>query len=153
MEITSLPTDNLYKFYALAGISIAILSLGFLFTRIADLQLKVVDGETELKVFELEMKVLERDISAAEKNPISSPELIKDLRNRSDALDVKRVQGHGRSRQLQLLVSQVNVAQYFIYGAAIAGFIMSVWGFRLWYQKVQAPNDALLRRELTSRSS
>lgn len=151
-EITSLPTDNLYKLYALAGISLTVISLGFLFTHISDIKIRISELQTQADIFEIEEKALGRAISTAEKMSAASPDQTAQLRQQSDALLVKRAQIGGQSRQVQVLVSELRVLQYFAYGLALLGFFMSAFGFRLWLHRVQLPNDALLRRQLERRN-
>lgn len=62
MNLPILPTDNLYKFLALSGLAIIALCIVFPLQRIHDLDLKLIETGTKIKVLKLEQKYLQDNL-------------------------------------------------------------------------------------------
>jgi hypothetical protein len=61
VNIPNLPTDNLYKFMALLGTVLVVLSVWFPMTRLLEVDQKLIDVDAEGKILDLDMKSLERE--------------------------------------------------------------------------------------------
>ena len=54
MDIPSIPTDNIYKFFAIGGLGVMIFSLTYLPGKALDLNLALVDTEAQISKHKLE---------------------------------------------------------------------------------------------------
>ncbi len=57
------PTDNLYKFVALAGAALLITSFAFPLARLDEIELAVQQTSAQRKVFDVEVSALEADLA------------------------------------------------------------------------------------------
>lgn len=65
-DITTLPTDNLYKFYSIAGIIIVIIALALSYIPVFDLLDKIHKLELESAKVDMEVKFLNEDVEIYE---------------------------------------------------------------------------------------
>jgi len=140
----NLPTDNLYKFMAIAGVSIALFSIYLMFTRAEQGTARVDQLERESTVlFEEEHQV---EIAWEKLKDKTGPRAksLEDARNeikKRKARNYEEVQATMRFGKLNLLlVKDLQVAHY-------VGVVLAVVGFFLWYFKVQRFMDKAIREE------
>lgn len=165
------PTDNLYKFAALAGLSAYVLAFGFLSMRASALGLEAVTVEGEVALAEHEtarlaeelegLRVLSEAVpaltvdSALKLSPEDAAEYLERagvLRTSLDALH-ERSQEHRRSlvelknRTARLVFLQEDLARLRRWGGVLAGLSLglSVWGFGMWYFRHQRYEDMRVR--------
>ena len=140
----NLPTDNLYKFFAIAGVSMTLLSLYLMLTR-AEM------GTTMRNQLDLEARLIEieeKQIEEAWKNlkQKAGPEAKALEKARNDIATRKaRLSENARAatRFLQMsvaIVKDLQVAHYL-------GYVFAGLGFFLWYYKVQRYMDKALKQQ------
>lgn len=149
MEITKLPTDNLYKFIALTGITLVILSIAAPYALIGDAvreQIEIYGGQ---EIAMIELKYIEEDIrEAIEKNKgtLPSEERLRLFKQLRDA----KVEGEKASTRLKqfgyLRERTLHIKRWAVFGG-LCGFGMSLAGFVLWYFRLQRYQDAVLRKQ------
>jgi hypothetical protein len=144
VNIPPLPTDNLYKFIALAGLATALFSYGFAITRISDIDLRLVESRTESDILQLERDALTHDIA----NPHSRPEDMAQVQSKILELAIKSARLEGRNKQTGVLVSDLKLAWGFLGIGMAGGVLFSFYGFKFWYRRVQAPQDKLIQMQL-----
>lgn len=172
MIFPKLPTDNLYKFLALAGMVVFILSNYFSLTRIVQVGDRIIDVEEAQLIFKARQESLKSkserlhkiiDNSLAEKSVHRKEDLekleihyseteIKELVNQVyEIIDKQGIE----SAKLQMSLLKVvdlkklsdKIRNINIIFSAIGG-LMIYNGFSLWYRRVQKPLDELLQMEL-----
>jgi len=137
--IPNLPTDNLYKFIALAGLLIAFVGYGF----------QHLDEErwyAQTKVMEVELDALSSSskelVKLTEEQTLPNDELSKEYENFQKSLfEFQKKFAPMNSPGSQKLYQWAGIAGY-------VGIILSIVGFVLWYQKVQKPLDEILKIQL-----
>lgn len=143
--MTTLPTDNLYKFIALAGIALAI-SSNIYFNSLVDKTVNAEDEvklETELAKVEVEhLQILVGDSEFQSLPSLRRWEIIKD----KQLVAAKIPQLKTRASRLR---DNVNRWEISLCITTSAGTILSISGFLLWYRKVQKLLDKKLLQEST----
>lgn len=165
------PTDNLYKFAALAGLSAYVLAFGFLSMRGSALGLEAVTVEGEVALAEYETARLEEELegllvlseavpaltvdSALKLSPGDAAEYLERAGVLRASLDAFQERSHEhrrsfielKSRTARLMFLQEDLARLRRWGAALAGLSLSlsVWGFVMWYFRHQRYEDMRVR--------
>jgi len=156
MQIPSLPTDNLYKFLAIAGLVIIVLSVVGPWSRYEQLTPKTIEVETQVSTHKREIVSVESAIMRTEE------ELKKAKTQKERELLLARAEElQKQKRQLQIMISEIagkrtllqhlqeRVALYFVVGtySLVFGVIVSIVGFVLWYRRVQRYQDGILKQQ------
>lgn len=148
------PTDNLYKFAAIAGI-VAVLSTQFLWWSLVreywdknfDLQPKVAALSLEIaKTFEASARIAQE--LEATKDPAVRERLRAMMRKEvevTDALRVRATENTATVARLAKLVEWIWFAMILAMVGSAAGFTLAFWGFYRWYWRVQVYQDRAIR--------
>lgn len=151
LPIPTLPTDNLYKFMALSGLAILIISTVFPMMRISEIKLKLVELETQTEIIGIETQKLKEEVSEKAEQIEKWMLRLKDLeadRKRMIKLQIKTVELVGQRKLVEVLLEDLRSYLIFIMvGGALGGLLCSS-GFGLWYGLVQRPSDLLLKTQL-----
>ncbi len=181
MHFPNLPTDNLYKFLALSGVVVVLVSIFYPISRLGELRQKAIELAAEIKILDLESKRLtvnhsqlerevaafEKQLSAAEKEKRPTPgdidsieKIHNQLRTRAlkletsnDDLQVKLVKVSAKNDQLVQLVRYVEYFVNVMYGGIVIGVLLAWVGFGLWYVRVQRPQDLLLKQQIENKAT
>ena len=156
MSIPSLPTDNLYKFLALAGLALLLFSFWYTDVKTSELSFKIAEGKGEMAVLKVYIDELPKEINSTEvvtKPKSVNDENSKELSKQRHEYLIKDAQLKAKVEILTVLLEDIEFHhKVFAVGAFIGGF-MSYFGFLLWYRRVQKPNDMLLLNQLESLKS
>ena len=163
--IPNLPTDNLYKFIALSGVLITILTIYTLQTRtdsifeklyvieLENSKLEVTIEHNEVKIRRLNEII---DNSIKEKNgnihvvngkllirysTEEVKELISDVENYKFQIKLGIAKSKADIKQIETLNNQLEKSFNWSIFIILIGTVLSVFGFRMWYIKVQKPLD------------
>ncbi|PAK91743.1 hypothetical protein B8X02_11865 [Stenotrophomonas rhizophila] len=152
MDIPSLPTDNLYKFAALAGLLLIVLGLAYPSSKIFEIELYQNEIDTDIALAEARAEAFRRlSDRLTERSPVT--------REQADQFEVARDAGfegtaqiREKSKRARILLDQALF--YFYVGIALLvfGAILSVWGFSNWL-RLQRAADAIMLNELSGRSA
>ena len=165
------PTDNLYKFIALAGTALLITSFAFPLTRLDEIELATQQTNAQRKVLNVELSALEADLAqlgadlkrldtAVDTNSRSALSFkdearqangrLLELDKRRLALAIKKAEIQGNEERSALLLTQMNRTwAYFKIGGAV-GLVMTQVGFLLWYRRVQRPADLEAQKKVSA---
>lgn len=151
MSPTNIPTDNLYKFCAIAGLVLMITSFLTMVTFNHSLGIRVAEEEGLVRAVEREQKVFDKlGISVNDLNP-KSEYLANKISRHLDNLD--------KASSSLAVLKELHSQQVFLSIACsiglVAGFLLSNIGFGLWYRKLQRYQDFIVMaeaRNLTTRS-
>jgi hypothetical protein len=148
MNIPSLPTDNLYKFLALAGLALMAFGVVYPLAYSTELGLKVAEVETEVDVLQIDVADLQQQRASLEKQSNPSSEESSALRKQDHEVCVKLVQIKGELEQLTTLNLSLQIVRSFLRPGMYFGLGTSLFGFLLWYLKFQRLSDKILRKQL-----
>ena len=152
MNLPSLPTDNLYKFQALAGLFLIVFGTVYPSRQISELELRRAATGTERSVLVIQVNALERDTAAAKKSVQSTESQVSRLAERLVELEIKQAQIIGKAAQEKILTEDVVFAWRTLRIGLLLGFFLSFTGFLCWYFRVQKPQDKLLQNQLAAKS-
>lgn len=172
MNIPNLPTDNLYKFVALAGTIIVIVCFYLPFKLTSDISYEIINLEEQREILEEKLRYL---VNSSEELQESVSDLEADVEH-MDSNDTESVQEYN-SKLLEMMTEQkkiISVTQkikieriklsfntkrierrsfesivtsaFFIF-FEIIGFVMAIYGFKFWYKYVQRYQDLYLKNQ------
>lgn len=146
-DIPAFPTDNLYKFIAVAGLALALLSYWIFVRATARIRENIDELEIDMAPAQSRRERLRREISRIETlaNPnqedIATLEgMLQDLEELMTVLSAKSTILNRKHQQLRELAVTVLV------GFAV-GIGVSSSGFLLWYHRWQRYQDQLIRQQ------
>ena len=149
MDIPAIPTDNIYKFFAIGGFGVMIFSLTYLPGKALDLHLALVDTEAQISKHKLEFDRIKDVLEIIEEKSATTrtSEEIAAVKASVMAYDNTKIdiQASLKRQELQLRWMWAYLLAATI-GALSGGFAM-VRGFRLWYYRIQLPQDRNARAD------
>jgi len=139
--LPSLPTDNLYKFLAIFGLILFVLSIYLVFEKanetIENADKKLEDSLNDLFTLRSNHNLSEAQIQL-DKLKESDP-----LANQWERqLENIREENYNAKEKIQGIIN------YLLYIMLISGIVMMSTGFYYWYYRVQKPLDELTKMEL-----
>ena len=148
MNFPLLPTDNLYKFVAVAGLILSAYCAFFAYQQVLDIKLQRARAETEEDIIRLEIEQIERDAEKINRKKDPSSDEIKEISARIRTAQVQKLRVRGKRNEVDILTTQVWVHFFVLWTGILGGICMSGWGFTQWYYQIQKPNDELTRKNL-----
>jgi hypothetical protein len=145
MNLPNLPTDNLYKFIALAGLTIIFFSMVLPIIALHNLKLELLKTNGELSVLQAEFEFLRDDMEVAKRNP--SPETAPRLGDKMKELRIRTLQLKSKDEAERFLHRQTIIWQSVATIGISIGSLMLILGFKFWYQRVQKYQDLILKKE------
>jgi|TARA_R110002110_G_scaffold401127_2_gene617868 uncharacterized membrane protein YraQ (UPF0718 family) len=141
MNIPNLPTDNIYKFFALTGLFIVIFS-------IITSEIKLTDNQTDLDIYGAQATELEYEVqrlnSRLEKDPHNQVYNSKEL---VDELKFKNFKLSNTNELIGKKLDRFKRTFHWLLFGVIIGSIISFLGFIYWYNRVQRFLDYKLKLE------
>ena len=172
MNIPSIPTDNLYKFLALSGTVIVLLSIYMAETKINEVEDAILDESEMIKILAVKYAALEKrtdEIKSIIENSIlrqkglykkdlgkleleysslELKELLKELEETHLLLQIDKAKIESKNLIIKKLHERsITISRRGIMIIAL-GLIMTNIGFIFWYIKVQKPLDMVLQNEI-----
>jgi hypothetical protein len=176
MNIFQPPTDSLYKFMAVAGLLILGFSMIWPELRLYELEKQTVQLMGEVNILKIETDhlkestpILVRDTSAietttetakghgratkAETTPGTTREQLgrkaqtEELTEKNHLLQIKLEQIRTKAELGRLATTDTKRVNRVLYMGVILGLVLSLFGFILWYRKVQRWQDIAARRQ------
>ena len=169
-NIKDLPTDNLYKFMAIFGMLLIILPF-LVFPTIQNYKYRIIDLTTKAALKDNELKELEKIVKQVEDktSQLNKEEHIKNYENEFDVnksrevnevektvkdvfkkIEIGEIESINLNNELKKVVADFNyfaILIYIIKVFPIIGFIISIIGFYLWYNKNQKYLDIIIKEE------
>lgn len=157
MTIPNLPTDNLYKFISLCGLFIIIFSFSFKIVREYQHEIENAEIRVGKEFFDFATEHYSLNFDYRKKNLYSQENLsIEDIDKfekemEADAKEfLNKIAKLGENLRLKSEMAEASVrvtdkltklSNYLI----IIGFLMMIFGFRLWYIKSQKYQDIIIK--------
>ncbi len=175
--MNSLPTDNLYKFCAIAGLIILGFSVYYPSTLLSTITANSIDITTELDILDVEndftkvritkLRQLKGDIIEHQQgrykpNPATlrltySEQELKNLEDEIDRLGREQRTGtakvKGKLQKNTHLIAEAKFIKYFIGVSFMVGLTFTIYGFFCWYTLVQRPLDEKLKTTVSKEST
>ena len=171
MNQPNLPTDSLYKFCALAGIAVILISFFLVERLISELQGKVVNYVLEVRRAKIELTYLLKEQERLE-SLIENSKQVKNKKRRDSgdkfaieysneevkqsylALRQARKMTELKNAEIEVardenfrLIEKARHAWYVEIMAVSIGSILTVYGFLNWRRKIQVYQDAILKAQ------
>jgi len=134
-----LPTDNIYKFMSLAGLTLIILTAFFYLLFVFEMVTKVAQLEHLSNKLVAEADI---DHSESKKRRLTTEEYLRRADKIQQEISLLKGKNEGYSRLLENLTY-----------LGLLGLVLSSWGFQLWYYRVQIYQDQKLKHEVETLAS
>ncbi len=144
ITVPTLPTDNLYKFLALAGLVIVVLSDVLQNARMSAINEKLDALRVEAAGTDAESKSIDADLARGSALTSHERELLWQ-RRREHTLHL--AESGARLAIVDRLITEQHDIQVWSDVASAIGAVLMILGFGLWYHKVQVYQDRLLRAQ------
>lgn len=158
MNIPDLPTDSIYKFVALAGLILFLISPIYYQFFSRDVLLKNIGLRAEMQRMKKEVEflkedtiLLREDIQAKKQDGSVSQEKHQNAGEKVEELNQKTRETELKSIELQRITNgvfvyndQLALLRWSSVIGVIAGILMLVLGFYLWYTRIQLYQDKIL---------
>lgn len=155
------PTDNLYKFLSLFGLTIflfAIYNLGSVYDKSAESQMKIEDVKVDVqKAMYRHDKMLNLNIAINSNTTQFRPTKIKILDENlqkikqivinSDLGPIIKIELYGEISKLKVELDSMSFKLRACFGFTILGFCIMVFGFLRWHKREQTLRDQMLEME------
>lgn len=157
MNFPTLPaTDNLYKFVALVGVTLIVLGILFPVTKEQELSLRIIQSNGDVAKYNIAVQHLNEDLAHAQsvlRNPIAlnKDEVSARVQQKNRELQIQSAGIDAKKQELEELKQQLDQWRALCGNVVVAGIILAVIGFVLWYALVQHWQDRALRREFAGR--
>ena len=152
MQIPNLPTDNLYKFMALSGLILIILSAVFPLWLLHNIGLEHIEIKKELDLLDIEERYLREEQEEAREGlkalpPNKKIEARRSIDEKAKDYSKKLMQTKGNFEKMKYLVSEAKKLKIFSCIGAGVGAIVTYCGFLLWYRRLQKYQDQIIKSE------
>lgn len=177
MNIPNIPTDNFYKFIALSGTIIVLVTLYTSITKVSEVEDKLIEAEEIVKTIAVKIESLNRKVSfidsiiensdmkqndkifkhvgkiELEYSPLEMKELLKEEQEALFLIKIEQVKSEANNKSIEHLHKRASSIFYVGIFIIIIGLLMANIGFTLWYVRVQRPLDMALQNELSNYKS
>ena len=158
MKLPDLPTDNLYKFVALAGLILLLVSPVYYQFFSRDVRLKNIDLRAAMGRLEKEVEFLREDTDLLKDN-IQAKKQEKSEGHDEHNDSVKKVEVLNQKTRETILKTielnrigngvfvyndQLSLLRWSSIGGAVSGVLLLTLGFYLWYTRIQVYQDQIL---------
>lgn len=144
MNLPNLPTDNLYKFMAIAGLALIGYCGFFAYQQVWELELQILRTETEEKIIAEEWKILNKNLDRLIERGKTTESEWRDVIERALVVITKDIQTKGKKKENDLLNKQLTKHYAILWIGIIGGILLCSFGFFFWYNRIQKPNDLLM---------
>ena len=147
MNYVPLPTDNLYKFIALSGLAIILVSLFYPLRLVVDLELKAAGAMGQIQETTDLIEETERALSDIEKSESPTAAQVNEAARKHKLARQSSNRDIPIGAELQVLRAQLDGIKSVSRIGIALGTIMTAFGFYFWYVRVQRPADRLASRQ------
>ena len=153
MDVSKLPTDNLYKFLAIFGLVLVVVSVGLIVFENSNLAQREVETIEETRSqealrsgFELQLELLAKFDEASPGDGLLKEKIIELIEIVPETLvQAARTDTQSEANRYMDRNSYDNISR--LYWLTGFGMLLSCIGFLLWYFKLQRHLDVVVRKE------
>jgi hypothetical protein len=153
MELPTPPTDNLYKFQALAGLVSLIISIWYFTDRVDSTWLQVSNLEEETNLLKIEVDDA-KDISITNNiyinrygEPITNVVDIRALRLNVIELEKNSCRIDSKLKLVKYTLHKLYIQCALTPLALIGSLLLTYKGFKNWYCRIQVLEDQILKKQ------
>ncbi len=151
MEFLTPPTDNVYKFFAIAGIAVALFVPSFCYVQLNAVLDQEDKIEEELTAIRLEISFYKEDLDSTRNKNQTGEDQARILEAGRNLAKRNALQG----QKLQT-IHRLNSRNKYLPIVAVIGLVigacMAISGFYLWYVRLQKFQDEITKREAQGKS-
>lgn len=137
------PTDNLYKFLAIAGLLVGG-AAGYTAIRVqSGFDERMVASQQSLGAGQAALREYQQGIARYHATKAERDKQVQDSLGRE--LDVLVRASDGDAQLLALYHARTRILLYAAIVVSLAGFIATIYGFDLWYKRLQKYQDKLVQ--------
>ena len=156
------PTDNLYKFISLFGLTIFLFSsynLGIVFDRSTQVKMELEDLKVNVikKIYTeksiINPRLVSNDPTVGRNKPIKVNKLIKDLQEVKDEIkdakltDLITIELNAKVSKMRLILDSIQLKLYTCISFVVIGLFVMIFGFLRWKKRDQDIRDKMLEIE------
>ena len=141
MEISQLPTDNLYKFMAIAGVVLLLFGLSYPLRLATELQRQIVEVQVQVDIAELRTEQIQSRVEELKKADDLTREQVQAVEADLYDLQEQAAKDRGAAAKSRLLLYHFLLFAIIGLACIVSGSILARIGFKLWYERVQKPSD------------
>ena len=154
----NIPTDNLYKFMAIAGLSLMVVSTIWFEGERKEAFARSDNVRLQIKILDVEKQYLKTETDTSQElllraTDLPSKELLKriedsnqSLQSRKKDLELKEAEVESQREVVNRIITKLELARFIYMVAIICGIALMAVGFWLWYWRSQIYQDRLLIR-------
>ena len=146
MNIPNLPTDNLYKFIALVGVVVLLAASYFPIIKARELRLAKIEIEGQMRLLEIEVQHLQDTTKQLGSNETIGDCNREELVGKAYKLKMKNEEIKTNSKKVEVIGIDYELIRKIQVAGMILGFILSAFGFFLWYFRIQKYQDKQLKK-------
>lgn len=145
MNFPQIPTDNLYKFMALSGLAIALISFFLPMKQVRDIEMEIVEIQEQARLLNEKNDFLDIKKGIIERLKSAPAEEAEKIFIERQQLVLESVRILAKLERVKFLKDEIKNLKTIIGLLSGLGVFLSVLGFILWYQKVQRYQDKVLK--------
>jgi len=146
VNIPNLPTDNLYKFIALVGVVVLLAASYFPIIKARELRLAKIEIEGQMRLLEIEVQHLQDTSKQLGSNETIGDCNREELVGKAYKLKMKNEEIKTNSKKVEVIGIDYELIRKIQVAGMILGFILSAFGFFLWYFRIQKYQDKQLKK-------
>lgn len=160
MNIPNFPTDNLYKFIAISGLILILVSMVIPFIKSEEILLQTQKDSLKLSIFEIQSKYLDENVEFLKSRMEKLLEENKDTKfTNEDKEDAIKLQNDLMQLEIDLanIKNKNNITEESLNTlrnlrktfslVGVLGFVLATFGFLMWYVKLQFHLDKIIEKQ------
>jgi len=147
MNLPNLPTDNLYKFVALSGLVIFLLSVIYPQTEVWDIEIEILRLSGEGKEIDYLLNEIEDDSDELVDIKLLTADEKKALVQNLVDLGLKSIKLETALDEINIRNERIGSLLIKMYVGIALGSAMMCFGFLSWYHRVQKYQDEIIKKE------
>ena len=144
IQFPSIPTDNFYKFLAVGGLILFVLTLYSNYYLMIKVETSLADIEAEAEILKIERSSIKEKIDYFKKKGRLNNE---ELSIQEKQLKISAARLDGNLRKTEITFNYLQELAYYNFALIFVGVFMMSIGFRLWY-RLQKVQDRILESEI-----
>jgi len=146
------PTDNLYKFLAIAGVTLMIIGIISGVTKFNEFSADSAQYTMDSAALRADVDTMNVRLKIAEKSQKTSASETNEIRNKLEAIERQRANLEARFENEKAKVQDLHTQKKYVTSLVTVGLVAAVIGFVSWYFRVQVYQDAVTRLDAEQRA-
>jgi hypothetical protein len=163
------PTDSLYKFSAIVGTILVVLSIYLPMKMSRDVRREILNSNLKIRVFEVEVEHLKKraddlkkliDHTVAMRKKSYKPDnskidltyseeevkqMLREITNSQRDIGIKRAEIESAAQRIKVLEREYLVTWVYLLVGCVIGAYLALWGYVNWYRRIQVHQDKIIK--------